>query len=66
MKCRVLPKYPFKGFPEEKCKRYLSKKVYTVPSRANTPLPHQTIKESPTDPVISKTPLGEMKIPEPR
>jgi len=35
------------------------------PSIARTPLPAQTTSDRPTDPVMSSTPFGEMKMPDP-
>ena len=45
----------------------LNSTVYIdVPRRASSPLPHHTTRDRPTEPVISNTPLGDMKIPEPK
>ena len=40
-------------------------KSLQLPSSASTPLPHQTTRDKPTEPVIFNTPFGDMKIPEP-
>ena len=40
-------------------------KDYHSPNRDSMPLPTQTTRLSPTEPVSAKTPFGEMNIPEP-
>jgi hypothetical protein len=37
-----------------------------LPSNESTPHPTQIVKQSQTDPVFSKSPPGETKMPEPR
>lgn len=40
--------------------------LYNLPRRARNPLAVQTTRLNPTDPVLSRTLLGEMNIPEPK
>lgn len=40
--------------------------LYHLPRRARNPLAVQTTRLNPTDPVLSRTLLGEMNIPEPK
>lgn len=50
--------YLFKG--------YQTILLYYLPRRARNPLAIQTTRLNPTDPVLSRTLLGDMNIPEPK